>query len=240
MLHEARSFPVRSAAAHLPALWGRTSDAVLQLIEWVHEHVRKIEPDEQWLRSRYLRRSVLEILEEGNTFCLGPCPERTLVASAALSLNGIEHELVLHEREVPGTGPPIVHMAIELETERGLSWFDFGMWESKFFRGGYSFRADIERTIGVQRVRLPPGEWLWKAKPDELSALLPRRESERDPKVDWYVGDLGHIDPRMLEEYLIFSPAASRYERRYVAPRPAPAAAARDQADAPRGGNGSE
>lgn len=239
MLHAARAFPGGAAAPGLPALWGRTSDVVLQVIEWVHEHVRKIEPDEQWLRSRFLRRSVLEILDEGNTFCLGPCPERTLVASAALSLNDIEHELVLHEREVPGTGPPIVHMAIELETEQGRSWFDFGMWESKFFHGAYSFRADIERTIGVQRVRLPPAEWLCAARPEDLSALLPRRESERDPKVEWYVGDLGHIDPRMLDEYLIFSPAASRYERRYVAPRPAPAALG-NQADAPRGATGSE
>jgi hypothetical protein len=220
LVRPAQVFPVPDAPVVLPALWGPTTSAVLYLMEWVHRHVRKIAPDETWLRTRYLKRTLLELLAEGTTFCLGPCPERTLVASAALSLSDIPHELVLHERQVPGTGPPIVHMAIELDTEQGPHWFDFGMWESKFFPGAYTFRKDIERTIGVQRVRLPHARHLLDATFDDLSSMLPRRESERDAKVDWYVPDLDHIDPRMLEEYLIFTEAASRYERRRIAPRP--------------------
>ncbi|GGK75449.1 hypothetical protein [Mangrovihabitans endophyticus] len=207
------------AGVVLPPMWGSVGDTVLSLIEWVHTHVRKVEADAAWLRTRYLRRSVLEILAEGTTFCLGPCPERTLVASAALSLYGVRHRIVLHERHVHGTGPPLVHMAIEVETEYGLHHVDFSMWETKYFRGEYRFRADIERTIGLTRIQLPAAHLLLGATPDALATLVPRRESERDAKVEWYLGDLGHIDPRLLDEHLIFTDAASRYERRHIAPR---------------------
>ncbi|MGW8375225.1 hypothetical protein [Streptomyces sp. ODS28] len=212
--------PGHAPPVRMPALWGRSTDMVLGLIDWVHAHVRKVEPDEQWLKERYVRRSVLEILAEGTTFCLGPCPERTVVASAVLSLNGVGHRLVAHERHVPGTGPPIVHMALELDLDEGPFWLDFTMWETKFIPGAYTFRKDIERTIGLTRIQLPPGDLLLHAKPDDLAHLVPRKESQREAKVEWYVPDLGHIDPRLLEEYVIFSPEASRYERRQIAPRP--------------------
>jgi hypothetical protein len=211
--------PAPAAPIEVPALWGRSPDLVLHVIDWVHRHVRKIEPDGRWLRERYLRRTVLEVLAEGTTFCLGPCPERTLAASVVLSLNGIGHRLVAHERQVPGTGPPLVHMALELDTDDGPYWLDFAMWETKFCRGTYTFRKEIERTIGLQRVELPPAAELQHLRIEDLAQRVDTRESDRESKVDWYLGDLGHIDPRLKEEYLVLSPEASRYERRYVAPR---------------------
>ncbi|MEU1626519.1 hypothetical protein ABZ746_14560 [Streptomyces sp. NPDC020096] len=239
--------PAPEPAIELPALWGRSPDMVLHLIEWVHRRIRKIEPDERWLRERYLRRTVLEVLAEGTTFCLGPCPERTMAASVVLSMRGIGHRLVAHERQVFGTGPPLVHLALELDTDDGPHWLDFSMWETKFCRGTYTFRKDIERTIMLQRFDPPPARQLLHCRPEDLAHLVNSKESDRVSKVEWYMGDLGHIDPRLMEEHLIFSPEASRYERRRVAPRnwsprpsppaavprPAPRAAARPALPSP-------
>ncbi|MEU6394518.1 hypothetical protein [Streptomyces sp. NPDC046939] len=206
------AFATPAGPVVLPALWGRTTDLVVHLIEWVQHRVRKIAPDERWLRERYMHRSVLEVLAEGTTFCWAPCPERTFVASAVLNQHEVPHRLVLHERQVPGAGPPSTHMAVELDIARQTYWFDFSRWESKFCTGPYAFRADIERTIRVQRIELPFGPELLGVRPDDLVHLVEPGESDPEAKIDWFVGDLAHMDPRVLEERLIFSNAASRYE----------------------------
>jgi hypothetical protein len=212
-LWPAHSYPVGQEALTFPALWGRERDMVLFLIEWVHRQVRKIAPDEKWLRERYMRRSVLEVLAEGTTFCWAPCPERTFVASSVLAAHGLRHRLVLHERQVQGAGPPAAHMAIELELDGETHWFDFSRWESKFYAGAYAFRTDIERTISLQRVDMPFGEEMLATSPSDLARLVTLKETDWDSKVEWFVGDLAAIDDRVLEDRIIFSNAASRYEK---------------------------
>jgi hypothetical protein len=182
-------------------------------MEWVQRGVGKIIPDEQWLRERYLQRSAAELLAEGTTFAWAPCPERTLVAVCALGLHGVPHRVVVHERQVPGAGPPITHMAIELDTDDGPFWFDFSRQESKFCTGTYTFRADIERTIRVDRIDVPFTPEMLALRPVDLMSIVRISQADQDMKVNWFVGDLDHMDPRVLEEHIIFSPEASRYER---------------------------
>jgi hypothetical protein len=222
-LWPAHSYPTEAGPVELPAVWGRTTDTVLYLIEWVHRRVRKITPDERWLRERYMRRSVLEVLAEGTTFGWAPCLERTFVASSALAKNGIPHRFVMHERQVPGAGPAATHMAIELELDQGPYWIDFSRWETKFCAGTYTFRKEIERTIKVERVELPFGPALLSIRPEDLGRLIRYNGSEAELKMEWFVGDLSIIDERVLEERIIFSNAASRYERAPARARNAPA-----------------
>ena len=209
-------FDTPAGQISMPALWGRSPDMVLSMIEWIHRSVRKIIPDEQWMRERYLRRTMLELLAEGTTFCWAPCPERTFVAASVLGLYGVPYRLVVHERQVPGAGPPSVHMAIELDLDGKPYWFDFSRWESKFFAGTYTFRTDIERTLGINRIEVPFSRELLNSKPGELMNIV--GDTKWAEKVDWFVGDLPHIDPQVVEERIIFSADASRYEK--APPRP--------------------
>lgn len=211
-LWSAASYPTAPTRTELPAAWGGATDVVVHLMDWVHRRVRKTAPDERWVRERYLKRSALEILSEGTTLSLGPCPERTIVASTALSMRGIRHQVVFHERQVLGTGPPSLHMAIELDTDSGPYWFDFGAWESKFFPGRYTFRANIERTISVTRIWAPFSEELLHTRPDELLGLVASQESDLEQKTQWYIDkELSYIRPEHLKDRIIFSKEASHY-----------------------------
>jgi hypothetical protein len=211
-LRHAARYPTQPTDIGLPAVWGESTDLLVHLMEWVHRRVRKIAPDEQWVRERYMKRSALELLSEGTTLSLGPCPERTLVASTALSLWGVQHQVVFHERQILGTGPPTVHMVIEVDTDSGPYWLSFGAWESKLLAGEYSFREDIERTISLRRIQAPFSEELLRARPDDLLDLVQTREADRQKKTQWYIDkELRHIRPEHLEERIIFSKEASRY-----------------------------
>jgi len=200
--------------ADLPPVWGRASDVVLYLIEWVHQRVRKIVPDERWLRERYMRRSVLEMLAEGTTLCIGPCPERTLVAAAALSLRGMPYRIVVHERQILGGGPPTVHFAIEIDDDGSPFWFDFGSWESRFYPGTYTYRANIERNIMLRRFELPFSEQLLGVRADQMMHMAQTREVSLERKLDWYLGELDHMHPVQMEDHIVFTDAASHYRPR--------------------------
>ncbi|CAJ61235.1 MULTISPECIES: hypothetical protein [Frankia] len=209
----ARVFPVEPSPVELPALWGRPLDMALHIIEWVHRHVRKAEVDERWLRERFLRRTPAEILSEGITFGVRPCPERTVVASTALCVNDIPHTVVAHEFQSSKTEPPLLHFAIELDTDDGSYFFDFG-WETMFIRGSYTVGEGPKRMIGLQRIPMPPGSGplLLNARPLELLHLVSSKEFDVDEMIDRQVADLGRgISPRLLEERLIFNHAASMF-----------------------------
>ncbi|MFH8748015.1 hypothetical protein ACH4GK_30795 [Streptomyces rimosus] len=202
----------------VPALWGRPTDAVAHLMDWVHQHVRKALPDERWMRTRFLKRSVPDILAEGTTYCLRPCAERTLVAATVLSLHGFRHRIVTHERRLAGLGPPSGHLAIEFDTEHGPYWFDFGTWESKFFAGTYTFRQEIGRTTAVKRVRSPFGQDTLHTAFCDLMPLLPSRVTAADLEQgkEWFIRkELPHARPRHLSDRIVFSKEASRYTPRW-------------------------
>src|SRR5262249_4846638 len=146
----------------------------------------------------------------GDTFVLGPCPERTAVAALVLTANEIPYTIVVHERQVAGYGPPTAHIAVEIEHEGEPYWFDFGWRETRFLRGRYVYKADIEETIQLLR-----SAWSYfdagNMTSEQAFEIVPPRRIEMDEKLAWYCSQLSTITDDLLQERLVFDPRFSVY-----------------------------
>jgi hypothetical protein len=146
----------------LPAFEGTRLEIVEQTIEWVHLSVARALPSEEWIRARFLRRTIGEIITDGFTLAYMPCLERTLVTMAMLGRHGIECNLLLEE--FPGC---VWHFAIEVEREDG-SWVfaDYQNRESRLIDGRYRYALVPESIPRFMRIRGPKfSPDIWNARP---------------------------------------------------------------------------
>jgi len=199
----------------LPRFWGRPLDVVCHVIDWVHAAVVKRAWDDDRIRSRYLQRTVPEILADGDTLVLGPCPDRTFVAASILRAHDIPFQVVFHERHVAAYGPPTAHIAIEITDGARPYWFDFGYRESRFLTGTYFYKPELEETIQI--VRFPSGNIdLFALRVEDVFRLVSPRRINMDLKLDWYCDQMRGFNPELLEDHVIYDQAYSVYN----VPRP--------------------
>ncbi|MEU0545078.1 hypothetical protein ABZ319_34915 [Nocardia sp. NPDC005978] len=134
-----------------PLFCGSDRNVAMSVFEFVHGFLTKRTWSAERIRLHYGRRTVVDILEDGDVLAVAPCPDRTLVAAAMLIRNGIEPVVVYHERRALGFGPSTAHLAMELTLD-GLPFMaDFGSRESRFMRGTYEPNSDIEATVQIVR-----------------------------------------------------------------------------------------
>jgi hypothetical protein len=148
--------------ATLPAFAGARQAVLEQTVAWVHSHVVRALPDEEWIRQRFLQRTVGEIISDGFTLAYMPCLERCLVTAAILGHHGIDTYFVLHDQ--PGG---LWHFAIELRLESGAwVWADYSSRESRLFDGPYRYfeKPDsIPRFMRIMGPRRSPD--IWRSRP---------------------------------------------------------------------------
>jgi hypothetical protein len=178
----------------------------------VHRTLPKRAWSDERIRSRYLQRSVVEILTDGDSFVLGPCPERTFVAAAVLTHHRVPYQIVYHERHIAAYGPPTAHIAVEIEHDGKPFWFDFGYRETRFLPGTYFYKPEIEETIQILRFPSSLFDPLTLSADDVFRLVSPQRIEMRD-KLDWYCAQMRGMNPELLQEHLIYNLDYSLYNR---------------------------
>ncbi|MCR3752080.1 hypothetical protein LX88_006074 [Lentzea californiensis] len=194
----------------LPMFCGSQLDVALAVVDFVHDSVRKTVWDADRIRESYLRRSVSEILADGDTMVFGPCPDRTFVASCLLGTHGVDHVLVYHERRVPGYGPSTAHLALEMTLNGTGFMMDFGTRESRLIPGGYHFTEELEETIALKRIPLrsfdPDG-----VAPYQLLQHVVSDKIDPELKLDWYVKQSRNFRPDALRDRVALDQRYSVY-----------------------------
>jgi hypothetical protein len=194
----------------LPVFFGDDLTRIHDVIEWVHAAVRKTHWEPERVRDRYLRRSLAEILSDGDTLVVGPCPDRTAIATVLLHHHEIPFELVIHERQIAGYGPPTVHMALEFDTPEGGHWCDFGFRETRFMAGRYDFDQSIEETIQITRFASADFD-PFALSLEQAFELIAPQQAQLEAKVGWFCSQLETVTPEMLEERIAYEPDQSVY-----------------------------
>ncbi|WP_434444257.1 hypothetical protein [Lentzea sp. E54] len=194
----------------LPVFCGSQLDVALAVVDFVHDSVRKTVWPADRIRESYLRRSVSEILADGDTMVFGPCPDRTFVASCLLGAHGIDHVLIYHERRVPGYGPSTAHLALETTLDGTGFMMDFGTRESRLIPGGYHFTEELEETIALKRIPLrsfdPDG-----VAPYQLLQHVVSDKIDPELKLDWYAKQSRNFRPDALRDRLALDQRYSVY-----------------------------
>ena len=147
----------------LPSFGGPRLTMLEALMGWVHAKVVRTLPDEAWIRQKFLRRSIREVLDDGFTLAYAPCVDRTLVTSAVLGTLGIEPYIILHDG-INGTW----HLILEVQAEDGSwIWADYGNRESRLFEGRYRY-AELRDGFTSRLVRLKGPRFsdsIWDGRP---------------------------------------------------------------------------
>lgn len=150
------------APPDVPAFSGPRAEILGLTMEWVHENVRRSLPDPTWIRERFLRRTIAEVVTDGFTLAYAPCVDRSLVTAAILGEHGIEMYVVLHDAP-NGTW----HLIMEVPLEDGSwLWGDYGTHESRLYPGRYRYGQLEDRIPRLLRMKGPkPGPRAWDSRP---------------------------------------------------------------------------
>ncbi|MEU4802867.1 hypothetical protein [Actinosynnema sp. NPDC023587] len=187
----------------LPTLCGTGSDVLIGVVDFIHQAVVKSVWTPERIRRVYARRTVRQILADGDTLAFGPCPDRTLVACAILHRHGIRPVVVYHERRVPGFGPSTAHLALEVEVGGADYTVDFGSHETRLVPGGYTYDPAIEETILLKRLEIPVGaDALTTITPGEVMAAVATERIQVDRKFEYYEKQAERYRGRVPEERL--------------------------------------
>ncbi len=182
------------------------------MVDFIHQSVVKSVWEPERIRAEYARRTVRQVLADGDTLAFGPCPDRTMVACAILDRHGVRPVVVYHERRVPGFGPSTAHLAMEVSVAGGDYMMDFGSNESRLYRGGYTYNPDIEETIRLTRVELSTGAAdLDTLTPSALMASVATERIQVDQKFDYYEKQANRFRGHVPEERLALDAEFSIY-----------------------------
>jgi hypothetical protein len=198
--------------ADVPRFAGSRLEVLEQTMEWVHRRVVRRLPDENWIRSRFLRRTIAEVLADGYTLAYAPCVDRTLLTHAVLGGHGVDSYVILHD-----SASGLWHLVMELELEDG-SWVfaDYGTRESRLYEGRYRFARAQKRPPRLLRMMAPKYSTdIWNARPPlrflaGMRVDLPRRFGQ-------FVADLGTYraqaaaEEYSLDDRLVRDPDQSVY-----------------------------
>lgn len=183
--------------ADVPTFSGSRLGVLEQTMEWVHWRVVRRLTDEDWIRSRFLRRTVAEVLADGYTLAFAPCVDRTLLTQAVLGGHDIDSYVILHD-----SPSGLWHLVMELELEDGNWVFaDYGTRESRLYEGRYRFARVQKKPPRLLRMMAPKySPEIWDARPPlrflaGMRVDLPRRFGQ-------FITDLGRYQVEMAaEEY---------------------------------------
>lgn len=202
--------------ADLPVFYGHPIAKVHSAIDWIHNKVKKSVWDGARLREHFMRRTPAEILNDGDTLAIAPCPDRTVIAALLLRHNNVPFNLILHESESEDAGlePPTIHLALELEDRAGMYWFDFFALETRFVRGSYSYRADIAVKT-LQLTRLGGSDFdPFALTLDDISQLVSLEKTTFNSTLDWLCRAQAMTTPRMQLDRVAYDISDSVYSRK--------------------------
>ncbi|MFP4118880.1 MAG: hypothetical protein ACLFTH_02385 [Candidatus Woesearchaeota archaeon] len=98
------------------------------LVSWVDENVKRTRWDDEKVERDFARRSVYEILADGTTFYMNPCPDFASVALYGLyylSSEGVKNPQLIAVPEINGYGVPSVHFHDRFEYDDTPYIMDF-------------------------------------------------------------------------------------------------------------------
>lgn len=197
----------------LPVFYGPPIAKVHSAIEWIHSRIKKTVWDVERLRKNYMRRTPAEILNDGDTLAIAPCPDRTVIAALLLRHNAVPFNLILHESESQETGlePPTIHLAVEIENRAERYWFDFFALETRFVQGSYSFRGDrAVNTLQLTRLRGSDFDPFTLTRAD-IGQLISLEKTTFDSTLDWLCRAQSMTTSRMQLDFVAYDLSDSVY-----------------------------
>ncbi|MFD8982999.1 hypothetical protein [Streptomyces sp. NPDC059564] len=201
-----------TAESTLPTFCGTGSGLLLSVVDLIHQNVPKSVWDMDRLRKSFGNRTVPMILADGDAMAFGPCPDRTLVATAVLGHHGIRPTIVYHERRVPGFGPSTAHIAMEIELAHRTWMMDFGSRESRLIEGGYYYNPEVEETLALERFDLTAMDIdLMDITPNQIFGLVATENMDMDLKFEHYAKQARKYSGQILEDRLALDKSHSVY-----------------------------
>jgi hypothetical protein len=196
----------------IPTFCGTEANLLLSVVDFIHQSVPKTVWEAERLRKVFGNRTVPMILSDGDAMAFGPCPDRTLVATAVLQRHGVQSTVVYHERRVPGFTPSTAHIAMEISLD-GHSWMmDFGSRETRLIEGEYYFNPEIEETLSLERFDLlGMGIDLMSVTPNQLFGMVATENIDMDSKFDYYEKQSHRYSGQILEDRLALDKTHSVY-----------------------------
>ncbi|CQR59583.1 hypothetical protein [Streptomyces leeuwenhoekii] len=196
----------------IPTLCGTGANLLLSVVDLIHQSVPKTVWETERLRKVFGNRTVPMILADGDVMAFGPCPDRTLVASAVLQRHGIRPTIIYHERRVPGFTPSTAHIAMEISVD-GRTWMmDFGSRESRLIEGEYYFNPEIEETLALERFNLLDMDVdLMSVTPNQMFGMVATENIDMEHKYDYYEKQSRRYSGQILEDRLALDKTHSVY-----------------------------
>ncbi|MFE6905769.1 hypothetical protein [Streptomyces erythrochromogenes] len=196
----------------IPTFCETGAGLLLSVVDLIHQNVPKSVWDMGRLRESFGNRTVPMILADGDVMAFGPCPDRTLVASAVLRHHGIRPTIVYHERRVPGFGPSTAHIAMEIDLA-GRTWMmDFGSRETRLIEGGYYYNPEVEETLALERFDLAAMDMdLMDVTPNQIFGLVATENINMELKFDHYAKQARRFSGQILEDRLALDKSHSVY-----------------------------
>ncbi|MFI8341163.1 hypothetical protein ACIF8W_13910 [Streptomyces sp. NPDC085639] len=196
----------------IPTFCETGAGLLLCVVDLIHQSVPKSVWDMQRLKESFGNRTVPMILADGDVMAFGPCPDRTLVASAVLRHHGIRPTIVYHERRVPGFGPSTAHIAMEIDLG-GRTWMmDFGSRETRLIEGGYYYNPDVEETLALERFDLTDMDFdLMDITPNKIFGLVATENIDMERKFEHYAKQARKFSKHIIEDRLALDKSHSVY-----------------------------
>ncbi|MFI1162849.1 hypothetical protein ACH4UM_04360 [Streptomyces sp. NPDC020801] len=196
----------------IPTFCGSGVNILLSVVDLIHQSVPKTVWDMGRLRKVFGNRTVPMILADGDVMAFGPCPDRTLVASAVLQRHGIKPTIIYHERRVPGFTPSTAHIAMEISLD-GRTWMmDFGSRETRLIEGEYYFNPEVEETLALERFDLLGMDIdLMSVTPNQIFGMVATDNIDMDRKYDYYEKQSRGYRGQILEDRLALDKTHSVY-----------------------------
>ncbi|MFF3265056.1 hypothetical protein ACFYWO_38575 [Streptomyces sp. NPDC002932] len=201
-----------SGELSIPTFCETGAGLLLSVVDLIHQNVPKSVWDMERLRKSFGNRTVPMILADGDVMAFGPCPDRTLVASAVLRHHGIRPTIVYHERRVPGFGPSTAHIAMEIVLA-GRTWMmDFGSRETRLIEGSYYYNPEVEETLALERFDLTAMDIdLMDITPNQIFGLVATENIDMELKFDHYAKQARRYSGKILEDRLALDKSHSVY-----------------------------
>ncbi|MER7461587.1 hypothetical protein [Streptomyces sp. NPDC097981] len=196
----------------MPTFCETGANLLLSVVDLIHQSVPKTVWDTERLRTAFGNRTVPMILADGDVMAFGPCPDRTLVASAVLQSHGIQPTIVYHERRVPGFTPSTAHIAMEMSLDERTWMMDFGSRETRLLDSEYYFNPEVEETLALERFDLLGMDIdLMSVTPNQIFGMVATENLDMDRKYDYYEKQSRRYSGQVLEDRLALDRTHSVY-----------------------------
>lgn len=132
----------------------KLNQAIDYTIKFVNNNVKKKEWTNEEIDEKLGRRSIKQIIQDGDTCYMASCLDTSLVAMVVLSAKGMDPVFLRQDLVTETYQTPRIHFAIEFDYKGHPFFLDFNSGNTVFFRmGKYQNLDDRVKQTGIERFK---------------------------------------------------------------------------------------